>query len=297
MLFTIDQIIERARAERTQTLAVAAAHDEDVLTAVDLAAKDGLCRPILIGVRDEILRLLPAAAEYEIIDADSDEDCAKKAVALVRNGVAGCLMKGFLPTGALIKAALNKEEGIRTERLLSHVMVYEAAGYGKLIFNTDGGINVAPNLEQKAQILENAAIMLKALGYESMTTACVCGAETVNEKIQATVDAAALAQMTDRYKAYNMRIFGPVGLDLAISREACRHKRYTAEGAGEADILLFPNYEAGNCMGKTLTYFAKAKSAGVVMGARVPIVLTSRADTAQTKKASIALGCIVGGRA
>ncbi|MDO4542995.1 MAG: phosphate acyltransferase [Clostridia bacterium] len=296
MLNRIEQILQRARQERSRTLAVAAAQDIYVLTAVNLAAKDGLCIPILTGKRDEILRLMPEARRYEIIDCDSDEASARTAVSLVKNGRADCLMKGLLPTGTLIKAVLNKEEGIRTDRLLSHVMVYEAKSYPKLIFNTDGGINVAPNFEQKVQILKNAALMLKALGYESMIAACVCGAETVSEKISATVDADKLSKMEGEFSEYNMKILGPVGLDLAISTEACRHKRYEKEGAGRADILLFPNYEAGNCMGKTLTYFAGAKSAGIVMGAKVPIVLVSRADTAETKMASIALGCIVGGR-
>lgn len=295
MLQRIDDILQMAKNGSTRTIAVAAAHDLDVLTAVDAAAKDGLCIPILVGHSEEIIKLLPQAGAYEIIDADSDVDCAKKTVELVRQGRADCLMKGFLPTGTLMHEVLNKEEGIRTERLLSHIMLYEASAYGRLLLNTDGGINVAPNLKQKADILENAAITLKALGYEKMTAACVCGAETVNEKIPATVDAAALCEMTERYKPYNLTIIGPVGLDLAISKSACAHKHYNRQGGGEADILLFPTYEAGNCMGKTLTYFAQAKSAGIVVGARVPIVLVSRADTAETKKASIALGCVVGG--
>ncbi len=290
----ISEILELAKRGKTRTLAVAAAHDSDVLTAVDAAAGQGLCKPILIGRRDEILSLLPSSS-YPIIEADDDAACAAEAVKLVRLGQADCLMKGFLPTGTLIHAVLDKKAGIRTERLLSHVMIYETEQYPKLIFNTDGGINVAPDLAAKADILENAASMLKALGYKSMTAACVCGAEQVNPKIPATVDAAELVKMTDRFSPYNLTVIGPVGLDLAISEAACAHKHYREQGGGEADILLFPTYEAGNCMGKTLTYFAKAKSAGVVVGARVPIVLVSRADTAETKLASIALGCAIGG--
>lgn len=294
-LKSIDQIINMARQGAMRTIAVAAAHDEDVLLSVDMAAKDGLCKPILIGNREQILGILPAAEKYCIVDAKTDEDCAKTAVKLVREGQADCLMKGFLPTGVLMKAVLNKEQGIRGQRLLSHCMIYEVSTYDRLILNTDGGINVAPNLEQKADILENAAVVLKKLGYDCINAACVCGAETVNDKIIATVDAAALCNMQHRYSTYNMNIIGPVGLDLAISKAACKHKHYQAQGAGEADILLFPTYEAGNCMGKTLTYFANAQSCGIVVGARVPIVLVSRADTAQTKRASIALGCVIGG--
>ncbi len=144
--------------------------------------------------------------------------------------------------------------------------------------------------------MENAAIMLKALGYGKIYAACVCGAEVVNPKIQSTVDARALSEMTDRWRKYDMSVFGPVGLDLAISKEACRHKRYSAEGAGEADILLVPTYEVGNGIGKSMNYFGNGKNAGIIMGAKVPIVLVSRSDSSESKLVSIALGSIVAGK-
>lgn len=291
---SISEIIELAKKGEPRVIAVAAAHDKDVLTAVDTAAKAGLCKPILVGNGTAIKELMPDAA-YPIMEAETDEDCAQIAVKLVRDGAANCLMKGILPTSTLIRAVLNKENGIRSGKLLSHVMAYETDIYDKLLFNTDGGVNVAPTLEQKADILENAAKMLSSLGYKTMTTACICGAEQVNPKIPATVDANEIAAMTDRFTPYGMTIIGPVGLDLAISKAACAHKHFEQAGGGDADILLFPNYEAGNVMGKTLTYFSGAKSAGVVVGAKVPIVLVSRADTAETKMSSIALGCVIGG--
>ncbi|NCC69001.1 MAG: phosphate butyryltransferase, partial [Clostridia bacterium] len=188
------------------------------------------------------------------------------------------------------------EMGLRTERLISHVMLYECPAYSKPLFLTDGGMNTFPDLGKKADILENAAIMLKALGYDKIYAACVCGAEVVNPKIQSTVDAKDLSEMTDRWAQYNMSVFGPVALDLAISKEACRHKRYNAEGAGEADILLVPTYEVGNGIGKAINYFGDGKNAGIIMGAKVPIVLVSRADSAESKLASIALGSVVAGK-
>jgi phosphate butyryltransferase len=154
-------------------------------------------------------------------------------------------------------------------------------------------MNTFPDLEKKADILENAARTLQALGYSSMVAACVCGAEVVNPKIQSTIDADALAGMAERWKPYGMNVIGPVGLDLAVSPEACRHKKYAAKGGGEADILLVPTYEVGNGIGKALSYFGEAKSAGIIVGAKAPIVLVSRSDSSQTKLASIALGAVV----
>ena len=165
-----------------------------------------------------------------------------------------------------------------------------------MVLLTDGGVNTFPDLDKKAEILENAAMVLQALGYEHINAACICGAEQVNLKVQSTVDADALAHMTDRWEKYNMDVCGPVALDLAVSEEACRHKHFTAPGAGRADILLVPNYEVGNGIGKAATLFGGAKNAGIILGAKVPIVLVSRADSAHSKLASIALGSVLAAR-
>ena len=157
-------------------------------------------------------------------------------------------------------------------------------------------MNTFPDLEKKADILENAAMCFQALGYETIHAACICGAEQVNPKIQSTVDADALARMTDRWAKYHMNVCGPVALDLAVSPEACRHKHYSAPGAGMADILLVPNYEVGNGIGKAASLFGGAKNAGVILGARVPIVLVSRSDSAYSKLASIAAGSVLSRR-
>ena len=296
MIGTFDALLQAAWGGAPGRLAVAAAHDEDVLRAVCQGAKDGLCQPILVGDGEKIraiLNKLGETAEFPLVEETDSVLCARKAVELVRQGKADFLMKGILGTADLMRAVVDKEQGLRKGSLLSHVMVYEVPGFSRLLYLTDGGMNTYPDLEQKAQILENAAQVCHAMGMEKINAACVCGAEVVNPKIQATVDADALAQDTGRFAPLGLHVEGPVGLDLAISEEACRHKGYKGQAGGKADILLVPTYEVGNGIGKTLTYFAKARSAGIVVGATVPIVLVSRADTAESKLYSIALGCII----
>ena len=300
MINTINGILEAAKGGKTGVIAVAAAHDQPVIEAVVEARKEGIATPILVGHVDEIKDMLSGLgenpADYEIVAGDSDTDCAAKAVALCAEGKANFLMKGILGTADLMRAVFNKECGLRTSHLTTHCMFYEIPAYGKMVILTDGGVNTFPDLEKKADILENAAMCFQALGYETINAACICGAEQVNPKIQSTVDADALARMTDRWAKYHMNVCGPVALDLAISPEACRHKHYSAPGAGMADILLVPNYEVGNGIGKAASLFGGAKNAGVILGARVPIVLVSRSDSAYSKLASIAAGSVLSRR-
>ena len=300
MLNTVASILAAAVARpEKRTIAVAAAHDEDVLKAVSMARRQGIAQGLLVGDEKKIAEILVSLGEkpgdYTIIPAENDIEAAKLAVAAVRAGQAHFLMKGLLGTADLMRAVIDKETGLRTDRLISHVMLYEVPGK-KMIALTDGGMNTFPDLPKKADILENGARVLRALGYEAMNAACVCGAEVVNPKIQSTVDAKELSEMTDRWAPYHMNVFGPVGLDLAVSVEACHHKRYTAPGAGEADILLVPTYEVGNGIGKAMGLFAGAQNAGIIVGAKVPIVLVSRADSAESKLASIALGAVTAGQ-
>lgn len=292
MSITLDSCIERAKGLHS-CVAVAGAHDEDVLSAVIAARRAGICDALLVGHERRIRALLEQLGEradaFVMMDGGEDDDaCAQLAIEAVVSGRAHFLMKGMLPTATLLKRVVRSP--LRGERLLSHVMLYELPAYDHLLVNTDGGMNPAPDLERKAMILENAARFLRAIGYPSVVAACISGSEVVSDKIPSTCDGKALASMD--WSHLNMTVFGPVGLDLAVSPEAARHKRYEAAGAGRADILLMPNYEAGNCFGKALTYFAGARSAGLVIGAKTPIVLTSRADTAETKTASLALGTI-----
>lgn len=293
---TIAELMRRAAGQGPARISVAAAHDPDVLSAVCAARRQGLAEPILVGDCGRIMELLCGMGEepgrFELIPAQTEADCAKAAVALVTAGRANLLMKGQMGTASLLRAVIDKETGIRTGRLISHVMFYEPPEH-KLMALTDGGMNPFPNLEQKAEILENAAMTMQLLGYSSLYAACVCGAEVVNPKIVSMTDAEALTNMKERWRPYNMEVYGPVGLDLAVSAEACRHKGYRAPGAGEADILLVPSYEVGNALGKAMSIFGGAKNAGIVVGARAPIVLVSRSDSAETKLASIALSALV----
>lgn len=300
MINTIQGIVDAAKGGSSGVIAVAAAHDEPVVEAVVAARKEGIAIPILVGHADEIRRILKNLNEdpdsYEIIAADTDTDSAAKAVALCAEGRANFLMKGILGTADLMRAVFNKECGLRTSHLTTHCMFYEIPALGKMVILTDGGVNTFPDLDKKAEILENAASVLQALGYESINAACICGAEQVNPKVQSTVDADALSKMTDRWSKYNMQVCGPVALDLAVSKEACHHKHYTAPGAGDADILLVPNYEVGNGIGKAASLFGGAKNAGIILGAKVPIVLVSRSDSAESKLASIAAGSVLAQR-
>ena len=208
MIHTIDGIISAARGGSTGVIAVAAAHDQPVIEAVVEARREGIATPILVGHADEIRAMLTELGEdpaaYEIIPGDTDGDCAAKAVALCAEGRANFLMKGILGTADLMRAVFNKEHGLRTSHLTTHCMLYEIPALGRMLVLTDGGVNTFPDLDKKAEILENAAMVLQALGYEHINASCVCGAEQVNPKVQSTVDADALAHMTDRWAKYNM---------------------------------------------------------------------------------------------
>ena len=297
MLNSLDAVIQAAKSGASGVVAVAAAHDAAVIEAVSAAKKEGIVTPILVGHIDEIQNLLVQVgedpAQYEMVAADSDVDCAKAAVQLVTQGRAHFLMKGILGTADLMRAVLAKEANLRTDNLLSHVMLFETPGYHKMILMSDGGMNTFPDFEKKVQILDNAAGVLYKLGYDRIHAACVCGAETVNPKIQSTVDALELSKMTERWEKYHMDVIGPVSVDLALSREACAHKHFDAPGAGDADLLLVTNYEMGNGIYKTALCLTGLRSAGLIVGAKVPIILPSRSDSADSKLSAIALGAMV----
>ena len=300
MIRNINDLRQAARSGEPGVIAVAAAHDDVVIEAIVAARKEGLVTPILVGHVDEIRRMLCQLGEdpdtYEIIAAEEDTECAAKAVALCAEGKANFLMKGILGTADIMRAVFKREGGLRTGRLTSHTMLFQPEDSDRFILITDAGLNTFPTLEQKADILENAAMVLQALGYEKIYASCICGAETINPKIQSTLDADALSKMTDRWSKYNMTVIGPVALDLALSKEACHHKRFAAEGAGEADIILMPNYEMGNGIYKSAAIFGNVRSAGNIVGAKVPIVLVSRSDNADSKLSSIALGRVLAAR-
>lgn len=297
MIKNFDELIEIVKQQPKMKLAVATAEGEEVLLAVDEAVKLGIIDAILVGNKEKILKIANELKinvdSYEVIHTDNLTDAARIAVSLVADNIADFLMKGLIGTADLLKAVLDKEKGLRGSGLLSHVMVYSVPTYHKLLFLTDGGMVTYPDLYQKVQIVNNAVKVAKAFGINPIHVAPLCAVEVVNPDMQATLDAAALSKMNQRGQIKDCVIDGPLALDNAISIEAAKHKGITSPVAGQADILLVPNIEAGNILGKSLTYFAKAKSAGIIMGAKCPIVLVSRADTHEAKLNSIALGSLV----
>ncbi len=298
MIKKLDELMAVAKGQKRMRLAVAAAEDADVLGAVVAAAQQGIVEPILVGD----LAAMDAIAEkeglnlsqFERVASESLEASAAISVQMVSSGKADFLMKGLIDTAILLKAVLNKETGLRTDSLLSHVMVYEVPSYHKLIYLTDGGMNIEPDLEAKAKIIANAVATAKALGTEVVKVACLAAKEKVNPQMPVTVDARALQERGEAGEfGENVIVEGPLALDLAFSKEAAEVKKFKSAISGDTDVLLVPNIEVGNGIGKALTYLAKAESAGVIMGAKAPVVLVSRADSYEAKLYSIALGSVI----
>jgi phosphate butyryltransferase len=293
----ISDIIEAARKAGRKRVAVAAAHEESALEAVFDAARHGLIEPILIGDAEQI-RAIAAdlgadLAGVRIIDEKDYAKAAAEAVALVRAGEADMLMKGVLDTSILLKAALNKENGLNAGRLTSHVAVMEVPTYHKLLIVTDAAINIAPDLTGKLDIIANAVLVAKAIGLSNPKVALLAAVEKVNwDKMPCTADAAIITQMNRRGQLKGCIVDGPLALDNAVSAESAQIKKIVSEVAGDADILVAPDIEAGNILYKCLLDLGQAKGAGIVVGASKPIVLTSRADSAETKLASIALAAL-----
>ncbi len=298
MLTSLNQLLDEAKQAENMRLVVAAAEDSDVLHAVVRAAEENIVTPILVGDVAKINEIAKYnnidIGAYQLIATDSLEESAAKSVALVSAGQADFLMKGLIDTAILLRAVLDKEIGLRTDSQLSHVMVYEVPLYHKLVYLTDGGMNIAPDLDAKVKILNNAITVARALGNRQVKVACLAAKEKVNPKMPATVDARALQDKCQAGEfGKGVIVEGPLAVDLAFSKEAAATKHFQSDIAGETDIVLVPNIEVGNGIGKTLTYLAGAKSAGIIMGARVPVVLVSRADDYETKLNSIALGSVI----
>jgi phosphate butyryltransferase len=294
---TIAEVVEASRNSGRKRVAVAAAQDASVLEAVVDAALHGIAEPILVGDLDAIdavaKELLLDLSRFERVDVKSPQAAAAEAVRLVRTGEADLLMKGIVDTSVLLKAALNKESGINEGTLVSHVAIIETASYPKLLFVTDGAINIAPDLGDKLAIIANAIRAAHALGIVLPKVALLAAIEKVNyAKMPCTVDAAIIAQMARRAQVPGCILDGPLALDNAVSVESARVKHISSEVAGDADILVAPDIEAGNILYKSLVDLGGAKGAGIVMGASSPIVLVSRADSAQTKLASIAFAAL-----
>lgn len=289
-----DAVIEGLRSKgKLRRVVVAAAHETHTLEAVRDVVHDGLVKPVLVGDRDQILSIsnnlnLKVSPE-DIYDEPDEERAAALSVSLIREGKGDFLMKGILETGQLLKAVVNKESGLGTGRLMSHIAYQSVPAYHKMLLTTDGGMVLYPSLEQKADLLRNAVGLLRCLGYERPKVAVLAGVEKVNEKMPETVDAAKLKDMYAKGEITDCVVEGPISLDLALVKERSIVKGYHSEVAGDADILLVPNLCTGNILGKTLVEMAGAKMAGLIVGARVPIVVTSRGSSAEEKYLALVL--------
>jgi phosphate acetyltransferase len=291
-----DRLIAQCQDVPRVPLAVVSPTTEVALAGALDAEKAGLVEPILIGpegaVRALAAKLGLDVSNTRFVDAKDDEDAARKGVALCRDGSARALMKGSLHTDVLMHAVLEGAGGLRTARRVSHVFVIDAPAYPRPLLVTDAAINIYPTLDDKVDILKNAIELAHALGIPSPNVAILSAVETVNPKIASTIDAAALCKMADRKQITGAVIDGPLAFDTAVSAEAAAIKSLVSPVAGVADVLLVPDLESGNMLAKQLEYLGGAELAGVVLGARVPIVLTSRADSARSRLASCAVAAL-----
>jgi phosphotransacetylase len=292
-----EQLLERCKGLDPVPTAVAHPCDESSLSGAMEAGSRGLIRPILVGqaarIRELAGKLGIDLGETEVIDAPHSHGAAAQAVALVREGRAELLMKGSLHTDELLGAVVAKETGLRTGRRLSHVFIMDVPTYHKVLLVTDAAINIAPTLEEKMDIVQNAIDFAISLGVVTPKVAILCAVETVTSRMPATLDAACLCKMAQRGQIRGGLLDGPLAFDNAISAEAARIKGIESAVAGNPDILLAPDLEAGNILAKQLSFLANADSAGLVLGARVPVILTSRSDTVRSRIASCGVAVLV----
>lgn len=292
----LTDLIKQASAADNNVVAVASAADLEVMEAVSMAIEHDMASFRLYDKEQKLKEMMvqhfPHLLNHPKIFTQHVKDDQQAAIAAVKSvhlNEANVLMKGHIPTALILKAVLNPDFGLRTGSVLSHVAAFEINGFERLIFVTDAAMNIAPDLAQKAQIVQNAVMVAHSVGIKNPVVAALAAVETVNPSMQPTLDAASLVAMNVRGQIKGCIIDGPVALDNAISVEAAHHKGLIGQHAGQADILLVPNIEAGNILYKSLVYFARAKVGAVIVGAKAPIVLTSRSDSAESKLNSLAL--------
>lgn len=291
------RLIDYCKSLPPTPTAVAHPCDRSSLEGAVEAARLGLIAPVLVGPRDRIEEAARASdidiSAYPIVDAQHSHAAAAAAVRLVREGKAEALMKGSLHTDELMAAVVKGDGGLRTARRISHCFVMDVPGHEDALIITDAAVNIAPTLEEKADILQNAIDLAHALQVKDVRVAILSAMETVNPKVPSTVEAAALCKMVDRHQITGAVVDGPLALDNAINLDAARIKKIDSPVAGRANVLLVPDLDAGNMLAKSLTFLAGADAAGIVLGARVPIILTSRADAVMTRLASCAVAALV----
>ncbi|NLY44840.1 MAG: bifunctional enoyl-CoA hydratase/phosphate acetyltransferase [Tissierella sp.] len=291
-----NSLIEKVQTIPPTKISVAQADDEDLMLAIKEAMDKSMIQPYLFGnkqsIEKQINNLGIAMKDIEIIHVEGD-DIANEAVKLVSNKGADILMKGMIGSSTFLKAVVNKEFGLRTGRLLSHIAALEVPSLDQLIFVTDGGMNINPSLDQKIDILKNGIDTLKFLGYKNINVAILSAAETVSENMPSTIDAAIICKMVDRGQITGAIVDGPLALDNILDPEAALAKGINSPIAGKADIILVPNIETGNALAKSASFLSKGHMAGIVAGAQAPIVLSSRADSMFSKLSSIAISCLM----
>lgn len=292
-----DELFTKVKGISKKRISVAVAQDEPVLEAVKEVVHEGLVEAILVGDKEEIENIAKKIdmnlEKVQIINEKDIKKAALKAVEIVSNGQADMVMKGLVDTATFLRSVLNKEVGLRTGKLMSHVAVFDLEKMNRLLLLTDAAFNTYPDVKAKKDMIGNAVQVAKACGIDTPKVAVVAPVEVVNTDMQATVDAALLAKMNDRGQIKGCIVDGPFALDNAISEEAAHHKGITSEVAGKADILLLPNIDVANVMYKTLTYMSNSKNGGVLVGTSAPVILTSRADSFHTKVNSIILAALI----
>lgn len=292
-----DELLSKLKEVTKKKVSVAVAQDEPVLEAIKAAKERGIADAILVGDQAKIRELADKIGmdlkEYDLINEPDPKKAALYAVELVAKGKADMVMKGLVDTATFLRSVLNKEVGLRTGKLMSHVAVFEIEGIDRLIYLTDAAFNTYPDLKAKIDILNNSVKVAHACGLDLPKVAPICAVEVVNPDMPATVDAALLAKMNDRGQIKGCIVDGPLAFDNALSEEAAHHKNVTGPVAGKADIFLLPNIETANVMYKCLTMTSKSRNGGILVGTAAPVILTSRADSFETKVNSIALAALV----
>lgn len=287
------ELIAMAKSKGKKRVVVVGAEDLEAVKAVSMAYDEGFVEPVLVGNVEKIQsNLKEVGKDFDIVEASGDIDASEKGVRLVSSGAADVLMKGLVKTAYLLKAALNKEWGLRTGSVLSHVAVLDTPALEKLVMVTDGGMIPYPTLEQKVAIINNSVKLAKSLGIETPKVGILAHVEVVNQDMQPTMDAAILTQMNRRGQIKGCIVDGPLALDNALSEKAAKIKKVSGEVAGHADILVAPDIMVGNVLGKSAIYIGGGNIAGLVLGAKAPIVIVSRADNSEAKLASLAMGCL-----
>ncbi|WP_312667265.1 phosphate butyryltransferase [Tissierella praeacuta] len=297
MAKSLEDLLELAKKRGPKKVAVAVAQDKDVLSAIKNATVSKIAEPILVGDKERILEIAKEIqfdlSGIEIINEKDGALACRIATEMVSSGKADVLMKGLIDTSVIMKQVLDSEIGLRTGKVISHVAVFDVSTYHKVFIVTDAAMNIAPNIYQKKEIIENAVELAKSLDIEKPKVAVLASKEKVSPKMEATIHAKELADMNKNGEITGCLVDGPFALDNAISKESAKLKGINSEVAGDADILLVPHIDAGNVLYKCLSFLANAKSAGLIVGTKSPIVLTSRADNEESKLNSIALAVLM----